>query len=54
MKIKITSNVVHNGKILKKDSVADLPEKEADALIKGKHAEEHKTEPAKKDEPSKK
>ena len=38
-KIKILANVAHKGHILKKDSVLDVPAREADMLIDGKHAE---------------
>jgi hypothetical protein len=38
MKIKITGNVAHAGKILKKDAIVELPEKDACLLLDGKHA----------------
>lgn len=44
MKIKLNDNTVHNGKVLKKDAIVDLPDKEAEALIKGGHAEKSAAE----------
>lgn len=52
MKIKIAKNVIHNGKILKKDEVHDLPAKQGDALIDSEFATEHKEpEALKQDQP---
>lgn len=45
MKIKIARNVIHKGRILKKDEVHDIKDREADALIEGEFADEH-IEPA--------
>jgi hypothetical protein len=53
MKIKIAKNVIHKGKILNADQVHELPNKEAQALIDGEFASEHKEpEPPKAPEPN--
>ena len=55
MKIKIATNIIHKGKILKKDEVHEVTAKEGDTLIDGGFATEHKEpEPTKPEEPPKK
>jgi len=42
MKIKILASVAHNGHILQKDSVHDVPAPAAKLLIEGDHAKEYR------------
>jgi len=54
MKIKIAeNNVCYGSKIHNANDVVELPDKDAQFLIKGKHAVEHKEEPPKKEDPKK-
>lgn len=47
MKVKILKNVSHGGAIRFKDSVHDLPAKDARHLVENEFAAEHKEEAAK-------